>query len=141
MLLIECPWCGPRAETEFSYGGEAGIKRPADPYALSDAEWADYLFYRSNPRGAHRELWNHAQGCRRWFGVERDTVSYRIEKSFRLSQRRYRRPAKRSAADDGRGPAESFAGRRARSTVPGPWCSRLTAGPSRDLRATRWRRR
>ena len=44
MLLIECPWCGERAETEFSYGGEAGIRRPADPYALDDAEWADYLF-------------------------------------------------------------------------------------------------
>ena len=84
MLLIDCPWCGPRAETEFSYGGEAGIARPRDPKALSDAEWADYLFNRSNPRGAHRELWNHAQGCRRWFGVKRDTVSYRIEGSFQL---------------------------------------------------------
>ena len=84
MLLIECPWCGPRAETEFSYGGEAGITRPLDPDALSDAEWADYLFCRTNPRGAHRELWNHAQGCRRWFGVERDTVSYRISRSFEL---------------------------------------------------------
>ncbi len=85
MLLIECPWCGPRAETEFSYGGEAGITRPKDPDALSDAEWAEYLFYRSNPRGAHRELWNHAHGCRRWFGVERDTVSYRITGSFTLN--------------------------------------------------------
>ena len=84
MLLIECPWCGPRAETEFSYGGEAGITRPPDPDALSDTEWADYLFYRANPCGAHRELWNHAHGCRRWFGVERDTVSYRIAGSFRL---------------------------------------------------------
>ena len=93
MLLIECPWCGSRAETEFSYGGEAGIVRPADPYALSDAEWADYLFYRRNPRGAHRELWNHAQGCRRWFGVERDTVSYRIEKSYRLGSAGSGRPA------------------------------------------------
>ncbi len=85
MLLIECPWCGPRAETEFSYGGEAGILRPPDPYALSDAEWADYLFYRSNPSGAHRELWNHAQGCRRWFVAERDTVIYRIERTYCLS--------------------------------------------------------
>ena len=84
MLLIRSPWCGDRAETEFSYGGEAGIVRPADPDALSDAEWADYLFYRKNPRGMHRELWNHAQGCRRWFGVERDTVSYAIARSFRL---------------------------------------------------------
>ena len=86
MLLIECPWCGCRAETEFSYGGEAGIVRPADPNALSNAEWADYLFYRSNPCGAHRELWNHAQGCGRWFGVERDTVTYRIERSYTLSR-------------------------------------------------------
>ena len=93
MLLIECPWCGPRAETEFSHGGEADIARPADPYALSDAEWADYLFYRRNLRGAHRELWNHAQGCRRWFGVERDTVSYRIEKSYSLSGAGNSRPA------------------------------------------------
>ena len=84
MLLIVCPWCGPRAESEFSYGGEAGIVRPPDPDALSDAEWADYLFNRANPRGAHRELWNHAQGCRRWFGVERDTVTYRIERSYTL---------------------------------------------------------
>lgn len=84
MLEIHCPWCGPRAETEFSYGGEAGIVRPPDPDALTDAEWADYLFYRSNPRGWHRELWNHAQGCRRWFGVERDTVSYAIRHSYVL---------------------------------------------------------
>ena len=84
MLLIKCPWCGERDETEFSYGGEAGITRPPDPFALSDAEWADYLFMRRNPCGAHKERWNHSQGCRRWFGVERDTVSYKIAASFEL---------------------------------------------------------
>lgn len=84
MLLIKCPWCGERDETEFSYGGEAGISRPSDPFALNDSEWADYLFMRSNRRGTHQELWNHAQGCRRWFGVERDTVSYKIAASFEL---------------------------------------------------------
>jgi heterotetrameric sarcosine oxidase delta subunit len=82
MLLIPCPWCGERAETEFSYGGEAGIARPADPDALSDAEWADYLYHRSNPRGPHRERWNHSLGCRRWFEVERDTVTYEILTSY-----------------------------------------------------------
>ena len=82
MLMIDCPWCGKRAETEFSYGGEAGISRPPDPYALSDAEWADYLYMRTNHFGLHRELWNHSLGCRRWFEVERDTVSYRIDGSF-----------------------------------------------------------
>lgn len=85
MFLIQCPWCGDRAETEFRYGGEAGIARPQDPYALSDAEWSDYLFFRSNRRGANNELWNHAQGCRQWFEVERDTVSYKIARSYQLS--------------------------------------------------------
>ena len=84
MLLIKCPWCGERAETEFSYGGEASIIRPLDPFELSDAEWADYLFMRSNPRGAHEELWNHSQGCRRCFGVARDTVTYKIAIRFEL---------------------------------------------------------
>lgn len=78
MLLIHCPWCGPRDESEFSYGGEADIARPPRPEALSDAEWADYLFMRANPKGLARELWLHTHGCRRWFAAERDTVSYRF---------------------------------------------------------------
>lgn len=92
MFLIECPWCGERDETEFSYGGEADISRPAEPFALDDKQWADYLFMRSNPRGAHRELWNHAQGCRRWFGARRDTVSYKIAASFKLKSDNKDRP-------------------------------------------------
>jgi len=78
MLMIDCPWCGNRDESEFSYGGEAGIRRPAEPEKLSDDEWGAYLFIRTNPRGPHREQWCHAAGCRRWFNVERDTVSNRI---------------------------------------------------------------
>lgn len=84
MLLIKCPWCGERDETEYRCGGEAGIVRPLDPFKLSDAEWADYLFMRKNSRGAHKELWHHSQGCRRWFGVERDTVTYKIAASYEL---------------------------------------------------------
>ncbi len=88
MLLIDCPWCGPRAETEFSCGGEAHIARPADPESVSDAQWADYLFHRSNAKGAHREQWVHTHGCRRWFNVERDTVTYTIKRSYRLVEAR-----------------------------------------------------
>ena len=86
MLLIDCPWCGPREETEFVCGGEAHIKRPDNPDALSDAEWADYLFMRKNPRGLHHEQWHHAAGCRRWFNAERDTVSYKIKAVHRLDE-------------------------------------------------------
>jgi heterotetrameric sarcosine oxidase delta subunit len=75
VLLITCPHCGPRDETEFTYGGEAGVPYPEDPDALSDEEWAEYLFVRANPRGAHAERWCHASGCRRWFDVVRDTVT------------------------------------------------------------------
>ena len=46
MLNINCPWCGLRDQTEFSYGGEAHIVRPKDPDALSDDEWGHYLFFR-----------------------------------------------------------------------------------------------
>ena len=79
MLLINCPHCGPRSETEFTYGGEAGIARPTGCDSLTDEAWGDYLFMRKNPKGAHQELWKHAMGCRRWLRVQRDTVSYRID--------------------------------------------------------------
>ena len=88
MLLIPCPWCGPREETEFSYGGEAHIHRPADSDELSDAEWADYLFMRTNPKGRHAERWVHSMGCRRWFNVERDTVSHHIVAVYKMGEKR-----------------------------------------------------
>ena len=84
MLQIECPWCGPRDQTEFSYGGEAHIVRPTDPDALSDEQWADYLFMRSNPKGKHREQWCHNAGCRRWFNAVRDTVTYEIVAVYKV---------------------------------------------------------
>jgi sarcosine oxidase subunit delta len=87
MLLIPCPWCGPRDEIEFSYGGEAHIVRPLDPDALSDAEWAEYLFFRTNPKGAHRERWVHTHGCRRWFNVVRDTATNEISQVYRVGEK------------------------------------------------------
>ena len=84
MLLIKCPWCGERDETEFSYGGDATIKRPIDPETLDDKQWADYLFMRKNTRGLFLEQWNHSLGCRQWFLVERNTVTYEITKTFKI---------------------------------------------------------
>ena len=52
MLLIPCPWCGPRPENEFHYGGEAHVARPADPAAVDDAAWADFLYMRDQSEGA-----------------------------------------------------------------------------------------
>lgn len=86
MLRLDCPWCGPREEVEFHCGGEAHITRPADPDRLSDAEWADYLFMRSNPKGVHAERWVHAAGCRRWFNVQRDTVTHQVLAVYRMGE-------------------------------------------------------
>lgn len=76
MLLISCPWCGPRDEIEFHWGGESHVQRPA--VEVSDDVWADYLFYRNNPKGTSFERWHHEFGCRRWFNVVRDTVSHKV---------------------------------------------------------------
>ena len=78
MFLIDCPYCGPRQQVEFHYHGEAHIARPKDPDAVSDAEWMDYMFTRSNTKGLFHERWVHNHGCRRWFNVARDTVTDRI---------------------------------------------------------------
>jgi sarcosine oxidase, subunit delta len=78
MLLIPCPWCGLRPEIEFHYGGEANIARPADSSAVTDAEWAEFLYRRTNPKGRHVERWRHMHGCGRFFNCERDTATDRI---------------------------------------------------------------
>ncbi len=76
MLLIDCPHCGLRDETEFACGGEAHIARPLAENAISDAEFAEYLFWRDNPKGVFLERWCHTAGCRRWFNAARDTVTH-----------------------------------------------------------------
>jgi heterotetrameric sarcosine oxidase delta subunit len=86
MLLIPCPWCGPRDEVEFHYGGEAHIARPTEPAALDDKAWADYLFMRRNPKGPFAEGWVHNAGCRRWFNLLRDTATHRILAVYKIGE-------------------------------------------------------
>jgi sarcosine oxidase subunit delta len=86
MLLISCPWCGPRDEVEFRAGGEADRVRPHDPSLLGDQQWADFLFMRRNEKGLQRERWNHSAGCRRWFVVERNNITHEISPSLEAGQ-------------------------------------------------------
>ncbi|MET9076720.1 sarcosine oxidase subunit delta family protein [Streptomyces sp. NPDC004232] len=88
MLLISCPWCGPRDEAEFHYGGQAHVPYPEDPAALGDEEWARYLFFRDNPKGPFAERWNHAAGCRKWFNAVRDTSTNEILAVYRPGEER-----------------------------------------------------
>lgn len=78
MPSLPCPHCGPRDAGEFSLGGPGDRVRPADPGALDDAAWADFVHNRTNPEGPGVELWYHAAGCRRWIRIERDTLSHKI---------------------------------------------------------------
>ncbi|MDA3625466.1 sarcosine oxidase subunit delta [Saccharopolyspora oryzae] len=87
MMLIPCPWCGPRDENEFHYGGQAHVDYPDDPASVSDEDWGRYLFFRSNPKGVFAERWVHVSGCRRWFNVLRDTVTNEIESGYRMQER------------------------------------------------------
>jgi sarcosine oxidase subunit delta len=86
MLRIDCPWCGPRDEHEFSCGGQSHIRRPLLEESVSDEEWADYMFQRINPRGIHYERWQHSFGCRQWFNVARHTVSHDILAVYRMGE-------------------------------------------------------
>jgi sarcosine oxidase subunit delta len=78
MLVVTCPVCGAKGdETDFHYGGQAHIRRPAthDPANITDEEQRDYLFIRNNPKGLHFERWRCDRGCGKWFHAARDTQS------------------------------------------------------------------
>jgi sarcosine oxidase subunit delta len=74
MLRINCPVCGDRDYTEFRYGGDATKRRPP-PDERDMKVWHDYLFLFENPKGPHRELWQHVSGCRQWLVLERNTAT------------------------------------------------------------------
>jgi heterotetrameric sarcosine oxidase delta subunit len=85
MLKIDCPFCGPRDEVEFRCGGQSHIQRPGPHTDVSDAQWADYLYMRHNPKGWHFERWLHAAGCRQWFNVARHTVTHEIRAVYAMT--------------------------------------------------------
>ncbi len=85
MQLIRCPWCGPREEAEFHYGGQAHVAYPENPAEASDVDWAQYVFFRANPKGPFAERWMHTAGCRRWFNAVRDTATHQLLAVYKLT--------------------------------------------------------
>lgn len=88
MFLIRCPYCGERDLSEFSAGGEAHIARPTQSESMSDPEWAEFVFHRSNPKGVLAERWNHQAGCRRWFSMLRNTATDDILAVYKVGEPR-----------------------------------------------------
>jgi sarcosine oxidase subunit delta len=75
MLLIECPWCGKRAQTEFTYEGDATVIRPEDG---DQAAFHAYVHLRENVTQWHDEMWQHTAGCRRFFKARRNVTTHEI---------------------------------------------------------------
>lgn len=72
-MRITCPYCGSRDISEFAYHGDATRTRPK-----RDEDVYAYVYERDNPAGPHREHWYHAQGCRGWLTVTRNTLTHEI---------------------------------------------------------------
>ena len=75
-MRLNCPCCGPRGLEEFSYRGDATVRRPAPDAPGQD--WVDYVYLRDNPDGWHHELWYHAAGCHAWLVVTRNMRTHEI---------------------------------------------------------------
>jgi sarcosine oxidase, subunit delta len=85
MLLIPCPWCGPRPEIEFRHAGEAHVARRTGD-GITDQEWGVFLHARDNPKGRTFERWRHIHGCGCFFNAERDTVTDKIAATTKPGQ-------------------------------------------------------
>jgi sarcosine oxidase, subunit delta len=88
MLLIHCPYCGPRSELEFRYAGEAHVVRAETPSEVGTDDWTDFLYHRSNPRGLHAERWRHIHGCARFFNAVRDTRDDSFKATYKVGEAR-----------------------------------------------------
>jgi methylglutamate dehydrogenase subunit B len=76
-MRITCPHCGPRDLAEFYYWGDATRTTP-EPGSATEAAWLAHVYDRPNPRGRHKEHWQHLGGCRAYLMVERDTATHEI---------------------------------------------------------------
>ncbi|QJS99370.1 sarcosine oxidase subunit delta family protein [Streptomyces asoensis] len=131
MLLISCPWCGPRDEAEFHYGGQAHVPYPEDSAALTDEEWARYLFFRDNPKGPFAERWSHAAGCRKWFNAVRDTSTNEVLAVYRSGEERPTTMEPRPTVSAGPAPLEP----RSAVSAPPAFEDEASSGPNGGLGA------
>lgn len=71
MLLIPCPNCGERDETEFAHGGT--VRRlPALDGASNASDWHAAVHIRQHGNEPRLEFWYHHAGCERWIELTRD---------------------------------------------------------------------
>ncbi len=76
-MRITCPHCGTRDLAEYYYWGDATRDAP-QLGSSSAAAWVEHVYSRPNPRGSHKEFWQHLGGCRAYLLVERNTATHEI---------------------------------------------------------------
>jgi heterotetrameric sarcosine oxidase delta subunit len=77
-MLLNCPHCGIRPVEEFTFNGDASIRRPTSTDPSTMAQWFDYTYLRDNPKGRFDEYVHHSGGCRAWLVVTRDTQTHEV---------------------------------------------------------------
>ncbi|MCX7054311.1 MAG: sarcosine oxidase subunit delta, partial [Proteobacteria bacterium] len=50
-MRIPCPHCGPRTHEEFTYYGDATVRRPSPSGPDAEPAFYDYVYVRNNPFG------------------------------------------------------------------------------------------
>ena len=81
--MMNCPLNGLRNISEFVYGGQ--VKAMPDHRSVSDADWADYVFFEDTAIGVVREWWQHAPSSY-WFIAERHNGNDEILRTFDPSE-------------------------------------------------------
>ena len=105
VILLSCPYCGPRNVSEFHYVGELSMRPNSNVTGVE--EWRSFLYMRANPAGWAAETWFHRAGCRQHFTVERHTVTNEVRASrlpdAQLRGRQEERATGGNVADDSGG--------------------------------------
>ena len=80
MLLIPCPNCGDRDESEFDYGGRAIVLPDLN---ASPSQWHQALHLPETDKDEVREYWFHAAGCECWIKLARNHSTHEfVEPEF-----------------------------------------------------------
>lgn len=73
MLLIPCPHCGDRDESEFNYGGRT-LDFPA--LTATTREWHQAVHLSPDNAEWADECWYHYAGCERWIRLRRNLSTH-----------------------------------------------------------------